>query len=459
VTLMTKNILNSKPCFIRVLWCDNANIIRAKAVCVEEIKDQEVSVGISRAQQGVPVMYDGVVAGCGLDPVGEINLKGDMSTLTSIPYAPGHARVMGDMFYEGKAWDNCPRGFLKKMITALQEEGLKVKAAFENEFYLLKHDDEGKMNNENGGKNNKKNSNLSIRPSEFTSFASTYSMDLNHHIISDIVEALIAQNITVQQYYPESGPGQHEITILYSDALSAADNQIVFRETVKAIASKHNLQASFLPKIFPDTAGNGCHLHLSLWQDDMNILHDPESEYGLSEAGEQFIAGILYHLSSLAAITTPIPRSYRRIRPQMWSGAFQVWGFNNREAAIRVIQEEDGRILHFEVKTVDASANPYLALGVVMSAGLDGIRKKMELPHPIQKDPANLSDAEMEEMGVKLLPSNLKEALANLKKDKTILDALGEDLSRSYLAVKSAEYAALGKLSSEREVDLLLEKY
>ena len=458
VTLMTKNISDSKPCFIRILWCDNANIIRAKAVCVDEIDDQEISVGISRAQQGVPVMYDGVVAGCGLDPVGEINLKGDMSTLTPIPYAPGHARVMGDMFHEGKAWDNCPRGFLKKMINDLQEEGLNVKAAFENEFYLLKHADE-KRDNKNG-KNNKKNSNgVSIKPSEFTSFASTYSMDLNHHIISDIVEALMAQNITVQQYYPESGPGQHEITIKYSDALSAADNQIVYRETVKAIASKHDLQASFLPKIFPDTAGNGCHIHLSLWQDDVNILYDSESDFGLSEAGEQFIAGILYHLPSLAAITTPIPRSYRRIRPQMWSGAFQVWGFNNREAAIRVIREDDGRILHFEVKTVDASANPYLALGAVISAGLNGIRKKMELPHPLQKDPVSLSAAEMEEMGVKLLPSNLKEALSNLKKDKAILEALGESLSRSYLAVKSAEYESLGKLSSEREVDLLLEKY
>ena len=269
----------------------------------------------------------------------------------------------------------------------------------------------------------------------------------------------MAQNITRQQYYPESGPGQHEITIMYSDALSAADNQIVYRETVKAIASKHDLQASFLPKIFPDTAGNGCHIHLSLWQDDMNILYDSESDFGLSETGEQFIAGILYHLPSLAAITTPIPRSYRRIRPQMWSGAFQVWGFNNREAAIRVIREDDGRILHFEVKTVDASANPYLALGAVISAGLNGIRKKMELPHPLQKDPASLSAAEMKEMGVKLLPSNLKEALSNLKKDKAILEALGESLSRSYLAVKSAEYESLGKLSSEKEVDLLLEKY
>ena len=461
------DILDSKTRFIRVLWCDNANIIRAKAVYVDSVKDQEVSVGISRGQQGVPVMYDGVVAGCGLDPVGEVTLKGDMSTLTPIPYAPGHARVMGDMFHEGKVWSNCPRGFLKEMITALQIEGLEVKASFENEFYLLKQ-----KTNENCGNNSNNNSNryerintknnhvdVVIEPSDFTPFASSLSMDLNHNIISDIVEALIAQNITVEQYYPESGPGQHEITVKYSDALNAADNQIIFRETVKAIAPQHGLRASFLPKIFPDNAGSGCHLHLSLWQDDANILHDPENEYGLSETAQKFIAGVLHHLPSLMAITTPIPRSYRRLRPQMWSGAFQVWGFNNREAAIRVIKEDDGRILHFEVKTVDATANPYLALGVVIAAGLDGLSKNMELSQPIKKDPANLSSAEMDELGVKLLPSNMKEAIANLKKDKPLLDAMGGDLSKSYLAVKSAEYEALEKLPSGKEVNLLLEKY
>ncbi len=459
VTLMTKNnISKSKPCFIRVLWCDNANIIRAKAVYVDSVKDQEISVGISRGQQGVPVMYDGVVADCGLDPVGEITLKGDMSTLTQIPYAPGNSRVMGDMFHEGKVWGNCPRGFLKKMMANLQEEGLKVKAAFENEFYLLKHDDEGKR--DNNVKNNKNtNKNLSLKPSEFTPFASTYSMDLNHHIISDIVEALTAQNITVEQYYPESGPGQHEITILYSDALSAADNQIVFRETVKAIAAQHGLQSSFLPKIFPDTAGNGCHLHLSLWQKDKNILHDPEAKYSLSETGEQFIAGILHHLPALMAITTPIPRSYRRIRPQMWSGAFQVWGFNNREAAIRVIKEENGTIGHFELKTVDASSNPYLALGGVLAAGIDGIREKMTLPKPVQLDPATLSVVEIDNFKVKLLPSNMRDALDKLEKNEVILNAMGMDLRKSYLAVKKAEYEALQKLPSGKEVELLLEKY
>ena len=449
-------ILDSETRFIRVLWCDNANIIRAKAVYVDSVNDQEVSVGISRGQQGVPVMYDGVVAGCGLDPVGEITLKGDMSTLTPIPYIQGHARVMGDMFHEGEVWSNCPRGFLKKMITTLQKEGLEVKTSFENEFYLLKLSGNG---NKNNGNNKNNNNDVIIESSDFTPFASSLSMDLNHPIISDIVEALIAQNITVEQYYPESGPGQHEITVKYSDALSAADNQIVFRETVKAIAPKHGLRASFLPKIFPDSAGSGCHLHFSLWHDNENILHDPQDEYGLSETAQQFIAGILHHLPALMAITTPIPRSYRRIRPQVWSGAFQIWGFDNREAAIRVIREDDGRILHFEVKTVDASANPYLALGAIIAAGLDGVCKRMELSQPIQKDPASLSYAEMDELGVKLLPSNMKEALDNLKKDKVILDAMGGDLSKSYLAVKKAEYEALQKLPSGKEVDLLLEKY
>lgn len=438
-----KEIFDSETRFIRVLWCDNANIIRAKAIHVDAIKDSNISVGISRAQQGVPVVYDGVVEGSGLDPVGEITLKGDISTLTPLPYAPGHSRVMGDMMKYGKVWANCPRGFLKKMVFKALNEGLEVKAAFENEFYLIKEDENGDL----------------YIPSDLTPFASTYSMDMNQGVIGDVVESLISQKIIVEQYYPESGPGQHEITMKYTDVLKAADNQIIFRETVKASALKHGLQASFLPKIFPDTAGNGCHIHFSLWKDGVNILQDSEGKYGLSQTGQQFIAGILNHLPSLMAITTPIPRSYRRICPQMWSGSFQVWGFNNREAAIRVIREDNGDIKHFELKTVDASSNPYLALGAVIAAGTDGINQNMELAEPVQRDPATLSSSEMDEMGMNQLPSNMEESLNNLKENKVLMKAFGAELSRSYLAVKTAEYEELRKLSSEREVDLLLYKY
>jgi glutamine synthetase len=143
----------------------------------------------------------------------------------------------------------------------------------------------------------------------------------------------------------------------------------------------------------------------------------------------------------------------------MWSGAYQVWGLNNREAAIRVIREDDGTIKHFELKTVDATSNPYLALGVVLAAGLDGIHKKMTLEDPLQQDPATLSSVQMAKIGVKLLPQNMGESLDNLVKDEVILNAMGEDLSKSYLAVKAEEWSFMGGIDSKKEVEMLVDKY
>lgn len=427
--------------FIRILWCDNANIIRGKAVYLNFPENLKYYVGISGAQQAIPVMYDGVIRESGLSPVGEVYIMADMSSFTSIPYSPGHGRVMGDMIKNGKTWNNCPRGFLKKMIQKAAKMNITIKGAFENEFYLLKKEDGD------------------ISPVDNTPFASTYSMDLNNEVIGNIVDALIAQNMEVQQYYPESGPGQQEITIGYTDAIGACDNQIAFRETVRAIASKHGLIASFLPKIFQDKSGNGCHLHLSLWNENKNILGDPENKYMISKKGSQFIAGILHHLPALMAITTPIPNSYRRIIPNSWSGAFQCWGIDNREAAIRIISEPDGTVKNFELKTLDASSNPYLAFGAVIAAGLDGIKNEMELEDPIQENPENQGKESGNGYKIPRLPSKLDEAINKLEKNKVILDAIGYDLSKAYIAVKKAELEVLGNLKLNEEVELLLEKY
>lgn len=435
-----KDRLPSETNFIRILWCDNASIIRAKALHIDNIHDDDdISVGISRAQQGVPVMFDGVVEGCGLDPVGEIKLKGDISTLTNIPYAPGHVRLMGDMIEKEKVWGNCPRGFLKRMINELSKEGLELKSSFENEFYLLTADE--------------------IKSTDNTPFASTYAMDMQIELIKEIVESLKAQKIIVEQYYPESGPGQHEITMVYDKALKSADNQLIFRETVKAVSRKYGFCASFLPRIFPDKAGNGCHLHFSLWSYGKNMMHDPNTKYGLSKTAQYFMAGIMHHLPSLMAITTPLTLSYERIKPQMWSGAYKAWGLNNREAALRVIQEDNRDIKHIEFKTMDATSNPYLALGALIAAGLDGIYNKMELNKPVFKDPAILSASEREKLNIKPLPSNIRQTLDNLKNNHSLLNAIGNDLSKSYLAVKEAEYSALSELSYDEQIDLLLEKY
>lgn len=429
--------------FVRILWCDNANIIRGKAVHLN-LLDREYfnyGVGISAGQQGVPVMYDAVIPETGLSPVGEVRLVPDWSTLKILPYAPGHARVMGNMILKVEPWAMCPRNFLIKTIAAAESRGLVVKAAFENEFYLLRQTAEG------------------LEPADETLFASTQAMDLHREVIDRIADSLIAQGIPVEQYYPESGPGQQEISMRYTDALAAADWQIAFRETVRAIAARHDLAASFLPKIFPEAAGSGCHIHLSLWQDEQNLLPDPEGICGLSQTAREFIAGILHHLPSLMALTTPSVNSYRRLLPHCWSGAYGCWGLDNREAAVRVPSNPSGFPTHFEFKTVDASANPYLALGAAIAAGLDGVQRSLEAPNPVTVDPGNLSAEERTARGIERLPSNLGEAIACLQQNDVLLNALNPELSQAFLAVRQAEWEAMKDWELEQEVKTLWGRY
>lgn len=429
--------------FVRILWCDNANIIRGKAVHRGALSDYlQQGVGIAEAQQAVPVMYDAPAPGSGLSPVGEVRLIPDWNTLTSLPYAPTHARVIGDMFKDGYPWHLCPRNFLKKMVAQAQGEGLEIIAAFENEFYLLRQTTEG------------------IVPADDTVFASTLAMDIHREVIDEIVEALVEQGMLVEQYHPESGPGQQEISILYSTPLAAADQQIAFRETVKAIAIHHNLKASFLPKIFADQAGSGCHLHLSLWHDGQNLLPHLDTPGELSEVARRFIAGILHHLPALMALTTPSTNSYRRLQPHAWSGAFRCWGVDNREAAVRVPScSDESSPTHFELKTVDAAANPYLALGAVIAAGLDGVRHCFELPDAVTIDPGHLSESEQSHLGIERLPINLGKAIEQLSTNHVLLDALGTQLAQAYLAVRKAEWDVMQDFELEAEVKLLLERY
>ena len=427
--------------FVRILWCDNGNAIRGKAVHRDRFSScLEHGVGISEAQQAVPVMLDAPAPGSGLGPVGEVRLVPDLDTCTLLPWAPGHARVMGNMVRDGKPWPLCPRHFMRRMILAASEMGIEVTAAFENEFYLLRPSPD------------------EIVPVDETAFASTFSMEINRETVDAITEALIAQGVGVEQYYPESGPGQQEITISHTGALAAADQQVIFRETVKAVAMGHHLKATFLPKVFADHAGSGSHLHLSLWRNGANLV--PDGSGGLSTLARSFMAGILKHLPALMALTTPTTNSYRRIRPQSWSGAFRCWGLDNREAAIRVpTHPAPPSPSHFELKTVDATANPYLALGAVIAAGLDGIRKELDPGDSVSVDPASLPESDRRARGIDPLPTRLDGSMEQLRKDTVLLDALGPDLARVYLAVRKAEWKAMADWNLDKEVKSLLDRY
>jgi len=418
--------------FVRILWCDNANVIRAKAAHIGCSGGWiENGVGVTAACQAMPATVDSPVLETGLGPVGEVRLVPDWETFRLLPWAPGHGAVLGDLQQSGQPWPYCPRDFLRRQVTELERRGLTVKAAFENEFYLLNPDG---------------------TPSDRSLFAQATSLDRQRAVIDDLTEALLRQDIPVEQWYAESGPGQHELSVLYTHPMKAADQQVLFRQTVHAMALRHGLRASFLPKIFSDAAGSGCHLHLSLWRGGKNVTAE--------EQARPFMAGVLHHLSGLMALTTPSPNSYRRLVPHCWSGAFACWGTDNREAALRVPSGPDGGDpTNFELKTCDASANPYLALGGLLAAGLDGLDENRQLPDPVPIDPGVYTEQERVARGIRRLPTNLGEALDGLAGAEPLLRALGPELARAVQGVRRAEWETLKGYSLDQEVALLLERY
>ncbi|HZU19057.1 MAG TPA: glutamine synthetase, partial [Candidatus Dormibacteraeota bacterium] len=245
-----------------------------------------------------------------------------------------------------------------------------------------------------------------------------------------------------EQYYPELGWGQQELSVRHAPALRAADNHLLYRETVRAVAARHGLAASFAPKPWPDQPGNGCHLHFSAWDRPGRRNRFAGEDGGLSELGRHFVAGVLQHLPGLIALTCGSVNSYRRLVPQTWASAYRVWGPDNREAALRLPSPFWGReadSANVELKACDSSANPYLALGGVIAAGLDGVERELPLPPPVTVDPHLLDEQERARLGAARHPADLKEAIERLENDRVLMDALGDRLATSYLAVKRSD--------------------
>jgi glutamine synthetase len=227
---------------------------------------------------------------------------------------------------------------------------------------------------------------------------------------------------------------------------------------VRSVARNHGLYASLAPKPFPDLPGNGCHIHVSLWDGDgkNNLLWSESDPYHFSEFGYHFIAGILHHLPALVALTAPSYNSYRRLRPHMWASAFTCWGPDNREGAVRLASPfwgSEASSINFELKASDSSSNPYLALGGLIAAGLDGLARKLDPGAPMLSDPGDLSQEELQKRGIHRLPGSLDEALDNLESDEILMDALSPLLAQSFLAVKRSEYAEFSDRDLDFEID------
>jgi glutamine synthetase len=419
---------------VRFLYCDNGGIVRGKIVHVDRLAERlRNGIGLTVAMQAMNSL-DQLQPVEGMGPVGEVRLVPDPDTFVVVPYAPGSAVLLVDMVsLDRRPYPACPRGFLARMANRLGERGWELRAAVENEFSLARPADDGPV------------------PIDHSLCFSTVGMTAANQVADAIVSALGTQGIQIEQYYPELGHGQQELSVAPRPTLAAADAQVLVRETIRGVTAGFGLMASMAPKPWPDVAGNGAHIHFSLWEGERNLFYDSGGRFGLSELALHFLAGILAHLPGLLGLTAPSVNSYQRLLPQHWSSAFTCWGPDNREATVRVpstFWDAEETSTNLEFKPVDASSNPYLAFGGLIAAGLDGIDRGLQPPDPLLIDPATLNDQERAAAGAERYPETPLEALGLLSKDDALLDALGEPLARSYLAVRRSEaeaYAALGQ--------------
>jgi glutamine synthetase len=427
---------------VRFLYADHGGIIRGKAAGTARLRERMASgIGHTVAMMAMS-MLDHLQPVAGMGPVGEIRIVPDPDTFVPLPYAPGAAAMLADLVQpDGSPWDACPRTFLKQAISELAAEGYAMRAAFEPEF-TLGHREASPAGPAIPDR---------LIPIDDSLCYSATGFHLAHDFTMELVAALEAQGLMVEHYYPELGAGQQEMSLRHADALRAADNHVLYRETVRGVAFRRGLWASLAPKPIPDQAGNGTHLHASLTDlspdgapGERNVFADPNDPYGLSQVGYHFIGGLLAHLPALVALTCASVNSYRRLAPQMWASAYTCYGMDNREAAIRIcspLRGDPASSVNLELKPSDSTANPYLALGAVIHAGLEGIRGKFDPGEPVNVDPATLTDAERAVAGAHRLPASLNAALDALAADQMMMDLLGPLRSAAYLAVKRSEAA------------------
>ncbi len=413
---------------VRFLWCGNDGTIRAKASARHGLEERlRGGIGLTVALQAMNAL-DQLQPVENMGPVGEVRLVPDPDTFRVLPYAPHSGAVLTDHIgLDGAPLPVCQRSFLKRMEARLADRGLVLRSSFENEFSLATEVDGSHV------------------PIDSALCFATIAMTASQDYIDDLAAALHEQGIVLEQYYAELGHGQQEISTGHAPALQAADEQLLVRETIRGIASRHGVVASLAPKPWPDNAGNGCHIHFSLWDGDRNRFYDGAAAGdNLSAEARSFIGGVLDHLPGLCGLTAPSFNSYHRIVPRYWAGAFTCWGHDNREAPVRVasaLRGSEEASTNAELKASDASCNPYLALGGLLAAGLDGIERGLEPPEPVEVDPATLTEDERRRRGINRLPASQEEALDALAADSVLTDALGPVLAESYLTVRRSEWA------------------
>ncbi|KAH0728795.1 hypothetical protein KY284_004660 [Solanum tuberosum] len=416
---------------VRVIWLDFSAQHRCRVVPQHRYYSsvKKHGVGLTVECMRLSSISDDLCEGHSLTSSGEVRVIPDLSTKRKIPWARNQEMVLTDMLTEsGKAWQYCPRDVLRRFSKILEDEfGLVMNVGIEVEFYLFKS--VFKDGKETWTRIDK------------TSYCSTTAIDVASLVLQEIVASLHSFNIVVEQLHSEAGRGQFEIVLGYTDCGRAANNLIITHEVVKGVARKHGLLASFTPRyynnnVYPgsyahsrdDDVGSGSHVHISLFKNGENIFmaSGEPNRYGMSVIGESFMAGILDHLRSLCVFTMPISNSYDRLIPKARNSSFICWGIESKELPVRACGPPgapNGVVTNFEMKTFDGSANPHLGLASIIIAGIDGMRRKLPIPGPVEPESY---DFDWNNDDIKL-PWSLRCTIIHMDSDKWFNEMLGKE--------------------------------
>ncbi len=407
--------------FIRLQFCDLSGMLKNVALTSSQIE---------RALDG-RCMFDGSsIEGYVRIEESDMYLHPDLDSFAIFPWRPQQgkvARLMCDIYRpDGVPFEGDPRGVLRKAIKKAKDMGFIFDVGPECEFFLFDTDEDGLP---------------TISSHDMAGYFDVSPIDQAENVRRDIILSLEDMGISVEASHHELAAAQHEIDLGHEEALSSADNILLFRMTVKTIAKRHGLHATFMPKPHDGIHGSGLHINMSLLDENgRNLFCDESDKDCLSLIAHQFMAGILAHMREMALLTNPLVNSYKRLVPGYEAPVYLAWSAApNRSPMIR-IPSERGENTRIELRSPDAAANPYLAYAACLAAGLDGIEKGMTPPESVDENMYEMSQEELDERHVGLLPETLGEALDEFKKSDFMKDLLGEHIFYKYCEAKEKEW-------------------
>jgi len=425
--------LGGQVSVVAITFVDHSGAVRVKGVPLSGL------AAAARSGVGFSPVIDAFTSDGGIDgssplavPDGDLRMVPDIERLAVLADPEGWAWVPGDRYQQdGTVYACCQRSFARAMVASGLEKGISALMAFEIEWMVGRDTD------------------------DFTPAVAGTGYGLSRLLgaasyARDVVDSLEAAGVRVQQIHPEYGPGQFELSVAAQDPVSAADTSVLVKMIIAAVSARHGMRVSFAPAVASDLVGNGGHMHASFWHSGQNLLAGGSSRYGMTEPGESIVAALLDGLPALLAIGAPTPASYLRLQPSRWAGVYQVWGRENREAAVRFVEAVPGEpgTANVELKCFDPSANPYLLAGAVMAVAAASADRRLRLPEEVTGDPGVPGHPQASQ--AVRLPTSLAESVKALEVSDDLRAAAGAQLISTFAASRRAEVALTEGMSSEQ---------